>query len=116
MLKELTKDFVKETHQKAGVYTISSKKEFGRVKGKSNIIYIGSSNNVRKRLLKLINVKKKHTANKRIEQLKEHGISLFFGVEYSSKYKDLEHNKIETYVRKHLETPPLNHAFKPEVK
>lgn len=102
-----TKEEVAKVPHQPGVYFVFSQKEFPRLKGKTNIIYIGTANNLFKRLTGRRNALPRFTA------LRRNGFMLtfkFYKRNTREEAKELERKKLKAFENKHLELPPLNHA------
>jgi excinuclease UvrABC nuclease subunit len=102
-----TKAEVSSVPNKPGIYFVLCNKEFERLKGRTNIIYIGKANNLAQRLTN------KRNALPRFTTLRKNGFELKFIYKTSSTQEQarlMEISALQTYERKHLELPPLNHS------
>lgn len=116
--KELVLMFPKEN----GIYILTVDKELERLKGKSDILYIGRSRNLRNRakfLLKYFLPKDfagnwgKHTAREAVKKiLEETDINLYIQYTTCDNCKDIETLLLQKYCQNHIETPPLNNQRK----
>lgn len=92
-----------------GIYIISTNFKFPRLKGKTDILYIGKASNLRRRLLTFPK-QKGRTAIKRFLILERNGFKLLFSIKKSNHPKELEKRYLVLYEKLHLELPPLNHS------
>jgi len=103
-----------------GVYIVRSSTEICRLKGKSDILYIGKGK-IKHRLIALLDphfreTKRKHSAKQDLKRLiTEEGFIiyikyLFFDTNDLAKKK--EKDLLKKYCLKHIEPPPLNHTRK----
>jgi len=96
-----------------GIYEIRTDHEFGRLRGTSNIAYIGSAArntpSLKRRLLGRIS-----NASLAEKRLRQHGYSLEFRFAMASDGETAERMEAERlidYERQHWELPPGNGAF-----
>jgi excinuclease UvrABC nuclease subunit len=102
-----TKDEVTTVPNKPGIYFVLSDKYFSRLKGRTNIIYIGKANNLAQRLIN------KRNALPRFMTLRNSGFKLTFLFKTSGTKEQarlMEIKALRQYENKHLELPPLNHS------
>lgn len=102
-----TKDEVIKVPSSPGVYFVLCDKEFARLKGKTNILYIGKATNLAKRLTT------RRNALPRFMLLRKHGFKLTFIYKTTATKEQariLEVKHLRKYESSHLELPPLNHA------
>ncbi len=102
----------------SGIYIVTANKEFERLRGKSDILYIGRTGNLRRRmkyLLKYFLPPKfagnwgKHTARKALKTiLEETDIKVYISYVTCSNYKEIETKLLQKYCKNHIESPPLN--------
>lgn len=111
----------KETHKKNGVYVVKVSKSIKRVKGKSDIVYIGRGvlNNRLRRLLKLFpayvtkKTKKQRLlfARKALLNLVIHlNADVWVTYKITDRHKELEKELLQRYQDDHIELPPLNRS------
>lgn len=97
-----------------GVYRIIAKEPFGRLKGQSNVAYLGcSSKGVQGLWLEignLLNPQRQHYYT--LYRILESGLQLEY--EYvttpSNEAEDIEYHLLDQYESEHLELPPANRA------
>lgn len=92
----------------SGIYRIHTQKLFPRLLGKTDIVYIGKGQNLRKRLLSFFGYGTRR-ATHRFDRLKQKGFKLAFSFLISKNPEALEKQEIKKYELRHLEIPPLNH-------
>jgi hypothetical protein len=106
-------------HNKKGVYVIKGKIPIGRIKGKSDIIYIGQGS-LKGRLYAILGYfygksnerTWPHTAKKEIFRLlSEEKKNLFISYRTTKSCKKLEKRLLHKYEKDHIELPPLNKAL-----
>ena len=105
---------------KNGVYAFRLKEPFARLKGDSNIIYIGQANHNPKKnkrhglLHRLQNYKQNnHGGSRRLKDIiQEFGgeESIEYSYKISEKPKETEKELLDSYYEKHLELPPMNRS------
>jgi len=125
-LKDIRKDFsewillnekcVKKTPKQPGAYVIrkGGGQRFGRLRGKSDILYIGSTEakgGLRQRLRQYLHPGPTQWTNRRINKL-----LIKYKMEVAwctcNEPGNLEHQLLRRYLKEHDELPPLNHATK----
>jgi len=97
-----------------GVYRIVTSEPFGRLRGQSNIIYIGCSSRGGQGLWlevgNLLNPQRQHFYT--LEPIRHSELQLEY--EYvttpAEEAEDIEYHLIDQYEREHLELPPANRA------
>jgi hypothetical protein len=102
-----------------GIYEIRTDHEFGRLRGQSRIVYIGSaargnSPSLRKRLLGQHISNPNENLCRAGQLLRQAGYSLEFRFATSSDGKTAEHmeaRRLVDYEKEHWELPPGNAAF-----
>lgn len=110
----------------AGVYRLRFPGvEFPRVRGKSELVYLGETSNLRGRLKDLWQsirrgTREPHTAGRQIKYLFYYSFGHFrfdahIEVSYcicdsKKKAKGLQDRELQNYVVSHLEPPPVNHS------
>ncbi len=102
-----TKEEVIKVPSSPGVYFVLCNQEFARLKGKTNILYIGKATNLAKRLTG------RRNAMPRFMSLRRHGFKLtfeFITTTTKEQARVLEAQHLRKYELSHLELPPLNHA------
>jgi len=112
--RSLNKSTLSEIPKQSGVYRIVTKGPFGRLRGQSNIIYIGCSCKGTQGLWleigNLLNPQRKHFYT--LKAIREFGLQLEY--EYvattAKRAKDIEYHLLDHYGSKHLELPPANRA------
>jgi hypothetical protein len=119
---EQNKNIVMSMPACGGVYLLTTDRELERLKGASDILYIGRSGNLRKRAKQLFKYllpedfadwKGKHTASVAVEKiLKETSIKIFISYVTCGNYKELETELLQKYCKNHIETSPLNNQRK----
>jgi len=113
------KDLVLMLPKRRGIYIIRAEKPFPRVKGESDIIYIGQGV-IQHRVQLLLrsflplsfrNYMSKHTARVDFERMmRELNWRLELGYVLSENAKVLERLLLTSYRQDHIECPPLNHT------
>lgn len=98
-----------------GVYflRLKSGKTFPRINGETDIVYIGSSKNLKRRFNQYCNPGSTQWTNRKVKRfVKEYGHdSEFFWKKTSSdRIKIEEHNLLRRFEQEHHEKPPLNGA------
>ena len=116
------KDFVMSVPTNSGVYIITANKELERLRGKSDILYIGRSGNLRRRMKYLLKYFLppefagnwgRHTARNALKTiLDETDTKVYISYVACSNYKEIETKLIQKYCKNHIETPPLNNQRK----
>ncbi|MFH0972827.1 MAG: hypothetical protein V1768_02430 [Patescibacteria group bacterium] len=116
--KEKNLSFIKKVPNESGVYIIFANREIQRLKGKSNIIYIGKSEALRDRLKDLFmyllpygayDYFRPHTARTAMMKiLKETNLKLTISYIKKSNPREFESRLIVKYCNSHIEPPPLN--------
>lgn len=102
-----TKDEAVKVPSSPGIYFVLCDKEFARLKGKTNILYIGKATNLAKRLTG------RRNAMPRFTLLRKYGFKLTFKFIITTTKEEariLEAKHLRKYESSHLELPPLNHA------
>ena len=110
----LDEKIIRHVPKHPGVYVIrnSQGRCFGRLKGKSDILYIGSTqakNGLRQRLQQYLHPGPTQWTNRRINQLVEK-YQMEVSWSLSSEPRNFEHQLLKKYLNDHDELPPLNHA------
>lgn len=115
----LEKVEIKNIPNNSGIYIIYSDFLFPRLRGETDILYIGKGNKLRERLMTFpkgfvaIQQGKTYRGRKgipRFWRLKEAGANLLFSYELSSEPEKKEQEALEVYERDHLELPPFNRS------
>jgi len=116
--KSKNKELVLSIPAVGGVYVVTANKEFERLRGGSDILYIGRTGNLRRRikyLLKYFLPKEfagnwgKHTARDALKTiLEETDIKVFISFVECKNYKEIETLLLQKYCKNHIESPPLN--------
>jgi len=121
IIEENTALVQNETHRKKGVYVVRVSKSIERVKGKSDIVYIGRGNlhqRVR-RLLKLfpervtVNTKNQKVlfARTGLLSIVSHlNTDVWITYKITDRYIQLEKDLLQKYRDDHIELPPLNRS------
>lgn len=104
----LTEDEVRKISKVSGIYLIHFETTFSRLRGKTDVLYIGRAKDLRKRLMTFFG-KGKRKALCRFTRLQELGHQLYFSIEECGDYKTREVERIRKFEEDHLELPPLNH-------
>ncbi len=108
--------YLKKAPERHGIYVIrkSEGQCFGRLRGKSDILYIGSTEakgGLRQRLRQYLHPGPTQWTNKRINKL-----LIKYKMEVAwctcNESGNLEHQLLREYLTEHDELPPLNHATK----
>lgn len=103
-----SKEEAKSASETPGVYFVYSNKTFFRLKGKTNIVYIGvAKSSLFKRLIG------SRKALYRFIRLENNGHKLTYKVKKrktEQEAKSLEKKELMKFEKKHLELPPLNHS------
>jgi len=98
----------------SGVYIISSPQPFGRYRGESDVVYVGSSANaqggLKRRIRFFFHPGPSQYTSKRIKALLDLGekLEISFHTCTALKARSLEKEILQEYVREHLELPPYN--------
>jgi len=104
---------VEQAPKSAGIYVMRGKdgKKFDRVRGQSDIVYIGSSKNLKNRLRQYKNHNKKVSSpTRRFKWFsKMYPLEIAFA-ETSSPATMFETMLLQLYISDHHELPPLNHS------
>lgn len=112
--RESRGDFLQDIPRSTGVYAIRGNKEVVRLFGKSDLIYIGKTENLRgglrTRIRHLVTWERSdgHVAKKRIKRLCDAGINLEVGWQKSKKPRNQEMTWLRRYEKDHGELPPCN--------
>ena len=107
---------VKSAPKQSGIYIfrMAQSKCFGRLKGKSDILYIGSTegeHGLRERLQQYLRPGPTQWTNKRIHEMaKKYDMEIAWCL--CGEASNLEHQLLHRYIEDHDELPPLNHASK----
>jgi excinuclease UvrABC nuclease subunit len=105
-------DTVKSAPEKPGAYVIrmSGGKLFPRLKGETDIVYIGSSKNLRRRFYWFLKPGPTQWTSQRINQFsKKYRLEIAW-LENDNP-KNIEHNLLRDFLSQHDELPPLNRAY-----
>lgn len=100
--------------KKKGVYVIrlENKKNFGRLKGQSDVLYIGKTeaqNGLKQRISFYFRPGKTQLTNMRINSMqKKYKMEIAWLT--SDDSNNLEHKLVNAYMEDHHELPPFNHA------
>jgi excinuclease UvrABC nuclease subunit len=110
--KKLNKKVLNDLPRHNGVYVIIYKKQFGRFKGKSDIVYIGSASgnsNLKTRISQYFSPGQTQRTNQRINKLikKMDDLSIALCCCNNDAIK-LEGALLERYEKDHCELPPAN--------
>jgi excinuclease UvrABC nuclease subunit len=95
--------------RKPGIYKIHSVDFFLRLKGETDILYIGKAQNLKNRLKTFVRGKGRKAIG-RFENLKKSSFKLTFSFQQCQNPKEKEKEELQKFERKHLELPPLNHS------
>lgn len=108
---------VKRAPATKGVYVLRLKggRDFGRLKGRSDIVYIGKTEaGIRGRLRQYLNPGPTQITNQRVNQLmKRHDLEVAWKEDQNPN--TTEHNLLLQYVKDHDELPPLNRQYPEKV-
>jgi hypothetical protein len=112
--RPLNKSTLSGIPKQSGVYRIVSREPFGRLRGQSNIIYIGCSCKGTEGLWleigNLLNPQRQHFYT--LEAVRKPGLQLEY--EYvttpAEQAKDIEYHLLDRYESEHFELPPANRA------
>jgi hypothetical protein len=112
--RSLSKSDLSGIPQQSGVYRIVTKEPFGRLRGQSNIIYIGCSfrgiHGLWLEIGNLLNPQRQHFYT--LKPIRESGLQLEY--EYVTtpceEAEDVEYHLLDQYEQEHLELPPANRA------
>lgn len=107
----LTIEEVKKVPRTSGIYRIHCFNVFKRLRGETDIVYIGKAEGkaLRSRIRSVITGKGRK-AWPRFEKLKESDLELLFSFVICDDPETEESKELKTYEEKHLELPPLNHS------
>jgi hypothetical protein len=97
--------------KQTGVYVIRYEKNFGRLKGCSDILYIGSTINRKgmwKRIGQYFDPDPTQVTNKRIHEFLKRHIPMEISFIYLEVPERLESQLLQEYITDHDELPPLN--------
>jgi len=106
---------IQNAPSKKGTYVIrkAGGERFGRLRGESDIMYIGSTTRrLKKRLQQYLRPGPTQWTNQRIYKLLTKGYKLEFAWCLNDEPKILEHNLLRQYISEHDEFPPMNRADK----
>jgi len=102
-----------------GVYVIRAHKTIKRIKGESDIVYVGQGT-IQSRIQVLLrsflpinfrNYQSKHTARESFERIiNELDLKLEFSYIIAKNPKEIETQLLEAYCGEHIEPPPLNNT------
>ena len=103
-----TKEEAKLAPKKLGIYFILASKSFSRLRGRTNIVYIGEtrSKTLFERLVG------RRDGLYRFEKLRNNGFKLRFKCRIAKDKtpREMEVEALQKYEKQHLELPPLNHS------
>ncbi len=102
-----SKEELKSVPKKPGVYFVFINKQFSRLKGRTNIIYIGKATNLYKRLIR------PRKALPRFTTLRTKGFVLKFHLKITktiAQARQREIIELKKFERLHLELPSLNRS------
>lgn len=105
---------IKNAPKRWGAYVIRTTggKSFGRLRGKSDILYIGSTKNKRglnQRLTQFLNPGPTQWTSQRINKfIKKYPVEVAWRI--SDEPRNLESELLQQYFKEHEELPPLNRA------
>ncbi len=91
-----------------GIYKVFTEKKFSRLHGKTNIVYIGKADNLKRRIRSFW--KGTRNARYRFQNLIEAGFPLSYSFFVCNNPRKTEEHELAEFERKHLELPPLNHS------
>ena len=116
--KPKNRELVLSLPRVSGVYVVSTNKELERLRNKSDILYIGRTCNLQKRIKYLLKYFLpprfagnwgRHTARNALKIiLEETDIKVYISYVVCGNYKKIETKLIQKYCKNHIETPPLN--------
>ncbi|MCK5061931.1 hypothetical protein KAR28_05295 [Candidatus Parcubacteria bacterium] len=119
---EKNRELVLSLPQIGGIYIVSTDKELERLWGKSDILYIGQSGNLRRRMKYLLKYFLpsdfvgnwgRHTARNALKViLDETDTKVYISYVTCSNYKKIETRLLQKYCKNHIESPPLNNQRK----
>jgi excinuclease UvrABC nuclease subunit len=114
--RELTKGSLESVPESPGIYEIRTDYDFGRLKDKSNIVYVGRTGqgrNLKKRLSARVNNPGKFLSRAERFLLSEgHFLEFRFAVaECQEDAKRMEAERLAEYDREYWELPPGNSAL-----
>jgi|SRR3990167_10844284 len=101
------KEELKSVPHKPGVYFVFINKHFSRLKGRTNIIYIGKATNLYKRLIR------PRKALPRFATLRVNGFVLKFRLKTTKTIAEARQREIielKKFEKQHLELPSLNRS------
>lgn len=107
----LDNDCIMDAPQKSGIYVIrmSGGKCFGRLQGETDIVYIGSTKQLKRRFYQFLHPGPTQWTNQRINQLlKKYSFEIAWLENDNPKIP--EHNLLRQFLAEHDEFPPLNRA------
>jgi len=112
--RPLSKSELSGIPRHSGVYRIVTSESFGRLRGQSNIIYIGCSSKGGQGLWleirNLLNPQRQHFYT--LEPIRKSGLQLEY--QYvttpTDEAEDIEYHLLDLYEKEHLELPPANRA------
>ncbi len=108
---DLVDDALPDVIQEPGVYVFRLKggTTFGRLKGTSDILYIGQTENaLRNRIRQYLHPGPTQWTNKRVNEFMNRYL-LEFAWAKDGNPRAKEHELLRSYLRDHDELPPLNH-------
>jgi hypothetical protein len=107
------KQIIKNVPKDIGVYVIrkAGGRRFGRLRGKSDILYIGSATSqggLKQRLQHYFRPGRRQLTNQRINEFaKKYPMEVAWCLSHEP---NLEYELLKQYLKEHDELPPLNHA------
>jgi hypothetical protein len=114
--------FVLDTARSCGVYVVFADRKIERVRGESDILYIGRSGNVQRRMKYLLKYFLpadfvgnwgRHTARDALKVIiTETDIKVSVAHTFCGNYKEVESELLQKYCKVHIEGPPLNNQRK----
>ena len=118
--RPFTEYTIRQAPTQPGVYVIrmTGGQRFGRLRGESDILYIGSTEakrGLRQRLRQYLHPGPTQWTNKRVNQLaKKYEMEVAWYP--CDEAGNLEHQLLRRYLEQHDELPPLNHASRKKLK
>lgn len=106
----------------SGIYMVTTDRELERVRGRSDVLYIGRSGNLRKRMKYLLKYFLpadfagnwgRHIARDVLKTiLDETDLKVFISYATCGNYKQVETLLLQKFCKNHIEGPPLNNQRK----
>ncbi len=108
--KSFDQSTLKSVPKEPGIYMVRAEKPFCRLRGETDILYIGMAGRDLRRRLSTFWRANGRNAKIRFETLKKAGFALHYSYYPCANPREEERLALARFARKHLELPPLNHS------